>query len=88
MRMRLTDKHLAGGRKGIRPITLLAYFKEVRYWVQAALITDQLHLSPVKATVQLRPSFQHYDAAKAGERRRKQPEEGSRPRAVQVLFHL
>ena len=52
------------------------------------LITDQLHLSPVKATVQLRPSFQHFDAAKAGERRRKQPEEVSRPRAVQVSVSL
>jgi DNA-directed RNA polymerase III subunit RPC5 len=53
----------------------------------SADISEQLHLSPVKGTVQLRPSFNYYDAAVGGERRRKlQSDEGpaKQPRAVHV----
>jgi hypothetical protein len=42
-----------------------------------------MHLSPVKAVVQLRPNFHHYDATLVG---KKKGEEGARaPRPVQVF---
>jgi DNA-directed RNA polymerase-3 subunit RPC5 len=53
-----------------------------------ANLQDQMHLSPVKATVQLRPSFHYFDALVGGEKRKKAPSDESavrQPRAVQVL---
>ena len=48
---------------------------------------EQMHLTPVKGTVQLRPNFNYYDTAVGGERRKKfQSEDGpaKQPRAVHV----
>jgi hypothetical protein len=48
---------------------------------------DQLHLSPVKTAVQLRPNFHYFDAAVTAEKRKKgqNEETGQRqPRAVHV----
>ena len=51
-----------------------------------------MHLSPVKAAVQLRPNFYYYDTVMGGDKRKKpQTEDGptKQPRAVQVtLWHL
>jgi len=49
----------------------------------------EMHLSPVKATVQLRPNFHYYDAVMGGDKRKKpQVENGpaKQPRAVQVTL--
>lgn len=46
-----------------------------------------MHLSPVKATVQLRPNFHYFDALLGGEKRKKGSTDDSaakQPRAVQV----
>ena len=51
-----------------------------------------MHLSPIKATVQLRPNFYYYDSVTGGDKRKKpQTDDGpaKQPRAVQVtLWHL
>jgi len=50
-----------------------------------------MHLSPVRAIVQLRPDFHYYDVAVSGEKRKKfQGDEGQakQPRAVQVSSPL
>lgn len=48
---------------------------------------DQLHLNPVKATIQLRPNFHYYDSVFGGEKRKKPTTDDSavkQPRAIQV----
>jgi len=60
---------------GIRILFSHSYFK------------DQLHLSPVKATIQLRPNFHYYDLVFGGEKRKKPATEEAasrQPRAIQV----
>lgn len=50
-------------------------------------LRDQMHLSQVKSTIQLRPSFHYFDALIGGEKRKKAPADDSaarQPRAVQV----
>jgi DNA-directed RNA polymerase III subunit RPC5 len=52
-------------------------------------VLEQMHLTPVKGTVQLRPNFNYYDTAVGGERRKKfQSEDGpaKQPRAVHVIL--
>ena len=52
-------------------------------------ILAEMHLSPTKATVQLRPNFHYYDAVMGGDKRKKpQVENGpaKQPRAVQVTL--
>jgi RPC5 protein len=48
---------------------------------------DQVHLSPVKASVQLRPNFHYFDAAVVAEKKKKGQGEDTairQPRAIHV----
>jgi DNA-directed RNA polymerase III subunit RPC5 len=84
---RILDRQRLGGR---------AHENEASYFVstvrggigrfpQNYLHPDQLHLSPVKATVQLRPSFHYYDTVFGAEKKKKLDDVATRqPRAIQV----
>jgi len=56
-----------------------------------AHVAGEMHLSPVKAAIQLRPDFHYFDTALGGDKRRKGHAEDApakQPRAVQVTLQF
>jgi hypothetical protein len=64
-----------------------ALYVEVKRFMKCFNFPGQMHLCPIKATIQLRPTFYYYDIVFGGDKRKKgQAEESTarQPRAVQV----